>query len=253
VLGLAAAGAVLLIRRDPVAGALVLAPIGAAYLAALLRLYPIADRLTLWFVPLLLVLSCVPVDALVAAIARRRTSARVLVPATAGLLAVAIALAVSFAVPYARGTRGMPLSLYARTARALRFVAEHAGPDDRVLISRYTVPAALWYGDREHLRWDGRFELAFGTPICGGEPIRDSLPGAKEVWLVLGPLANDDWRLGLIRSAMRPYTEADGTWQFGGLIVERYRPRPANARAGNSVPEAGGLGACLLPGPKRLD
>jgi hypothetical protein len=245
-LALSAAGAVLLLRADRTVAAVVLSPIVLGYLLALAMVYPMADRVALWLAPLFLVVACVPLDVVGTVLARRRdprpstydSCTRTVV---AGVAAVTLAVVVAaFAVPVAQGSaHDRPLERYARTAEALRFVASQANATDLVYVHRHTVPAALWYGPRLGLHWDGRFDVSRVANQCAASPW-PTAAGPGTVWLVLGLLANDQATLAAVRDGIGTHGQLVGEWTFYGLSVFRYR-------AGSGADPAG---TCLLRGPR---
>lgn len=235
VLLLIAFGAVSLIARLPRPGMLVVAPLAAGYLLALLRLYPMATRVALWLVPIALLLLGAGADGCVRVcrqLLRRLPDGRFAATARTALPGAAAVLAVLVVLPYlGRAPGNTNADRYATAVQALRHLAANRKPGDLVLShhGNSTSALVLWYGPGVGLRPDGEF--ATSTDVnC--QPDAD-LTGASRVWLLRVPwLHPARARQEPERAAGERYGRlAEERW-FGGVLVLRYdappgRPAPA--------------------------
>ena len=198
VLLLMALGALTLLARAPRQAVLVVAPLGAGYLLALLRLYPLATRAALWLVPLALLLVCVGVDRGVQAgrdVLTRSTERfgswtagrRALVAdATVALpTGAAIVLVAAFLPWLGTAPHGTNADRYAVAEEAVQFLAANRRPGDRVFVhhDKGTSALALWYGPAAGLRPDGEYSAVNGLR-CHTDGRRVGPTGASRVWLL---------------------------------------------------------------------
>ncbi|HWG98399.1 MAG TPA: glycosyltransferase family 39 protein [Pilimelia sp.] len=262
---LLALGVAGLVARAPRPALLVCAPLACGYLLALLRLYPLATRVALWLVPPALLLVCAAIGpaagALSRVLARIRPASgaprlpvrppaggRAAPPAPAGPAPIAghagsgdergalpwprvlaTGLLVLAAAPWWGGVpRDTNADRYATAAAAVRYVAAHRHPGDRVLVHHAKASAALvaWYGPGAGLRPEAHYAVAHG-PRCREAAARVGL-GAGPVWLL-----RLDWeprrRTSQVpeRAAMSAVGRlADERW-FGRVVVLRYATGPA--------------------------
>lgn len=261
VLLLLAAGVVTVLLRTPRHGALLVAPLVAGYLLALLRLYPMASRVSLWLVPLALLLVCAGVDGVVRGgrrllarrLAARRLSGRGLgdrglggrgrltdTAEAAMPYAAAVGLVLLLLPHLGRAPDRTNADRYVTAEEAVRFVAERRRPGDRVLTHAgdSTSALVLWYGPAAGLRPDGEYTGARrGCPPAWAA----ELAGAPAVWLVRVSWApRNQARRDPERAAMSRYGRLAGEHWFGGVVVLHFRPAPQPARIG---------AACLVTRP----
>ncbi len=166
-------GTARLLRRDVPRTALLLAPVPLAVLAGGLSVYPLADRLVLWLVP---------VVAIVLAGALDRDDGR-----RAVVVAVLLALTAGPAV-----VRSLPLAVHTQEVEELRPVLEQVAarrrPGDLVLVDIAAKGAFDFYAPRLGVPRDG--VVLFRTPpagtSCGDDlvALRTGRFGNGRVWLV---------------------------------------------------------------------
>lgn len=154
-LAASAVGAVGLARRAPWALALVLAPVGLLVLASALQLYPILTspagaypwigRLVLFTVPGALLLVAAGLDVLLHAGA----------PALR-VLAALVALALVGPAALEAGRKLVHPPRLQEMREVVRTLAEHAEPDDTLLVYAAARPAMRYYADRAGLPLDPR-------------------------------------------------------------------------------------------------
>lgn len=241
VLLLMALGALTLVARAPRQAALVLAPICAGYLLALLRLYPMATRVALWLVPFALVLACAGVDGLVqvgrklltrsAVRFRSKTVggrrlvniARVALPA-----AGAIVLVAAFLPWLGTAPRRTNADRYAVAEEAIQFIAANRRPGDRVFVqnSKSTSALALWYGPETGLRPDGEYTTASGRQCHNDKrAVRPTI--VSRVWLLrVTWVTRESAVRSPERTAMLPYGRLVGEHWYGGIVVLLYEISP---------------------------
>jgi hypothetical protein len=224
-LALLAAGAVLLVLRRRRPAVVVAVPVVTAYVLGLFRIYPFGARLALWVMPVLLLMVCAVFDALLVAVRDRRLW-RWRGPAArwvAGGLAVLATLSLTWAYAPTIG-RQLPhnqLTLYARAEEAVRYVATERGPMDQVYFGYNTARAAIWYGPRAGLTWEGTFEEARGR-ACAAGPGR--LVEAPRVWLVLRASERmNPGRLGHFHEVLSRSAVLLREKRFNWIVVAEYR------------------------------
>jgi hypothetical protein len=167
----------LLRRRDGLAAWLVL-PLGLALVASALHLYPLATRLTLVFIPALLLGAGAAVQWL--ADAPRRPLARAAVLGTSGLLAADVLI----------GLRNLPF-VREELRPVVQYLATHRRPDDPIYVYYGGLHAFRYYAERA-----GIPPAAYRVIACRrGAWTRyltalDSLRGSPRLWLVLSHAFN---------------------------------------------------------------
>jgi len=170
------AGVLAIGRRRVVLAALLLAPLPLVVAAAVARKYPLDGRLTLFLVPVVLLLLAASVDLLAGA-----TGGRVPVAAlAAGLLVAVVAVQ-----PVSRTLRAFPHPIdVTETRPLLEAIRAQWEPGDRVAVETSAEPAYRYYAARLGLD-PAPIVVALRTRRCGGPPVAPQLATAKRVWFVL--------------------------------------------------------------------
>jgi hypothetical protein len=137
----AGAGMLLMLRRHPRRGLIVLLTLVAALGASAARLYPLHGRLLLFAVPLTFVLLAMLVDALAARPGRWRHAAA---------WGLALGLVALVAMPAA--TIARPPISGADVKGALAYVRDHGRPLDRLAVSAWSEPAVRFYRPQMDMR-----------------------------------------------------------------------------------------------------
>jgi hypothetical protein len=170
------AGLLALGRRRVALAALLLAPLLLVVVAAVARKYPLDGRLTLFLVPLILLLLAASVD--------------VLAPVTGGRapvssLAIGLLVAVVAVQPVSRTLRAFPHPIeVSETRPLLETIGAHWEPGDRVAVETSAEPAYRYYAARLGLD-PAPVVVALRTRPCGGPPVAPQLLTARRVWFVL--------------------------------------------------------------------
>jgi len=179
---LALLGLATMFRLLPWPALLVLLVLLAAVGAAVTRHYPLAHRLALYLLPVLIILLTVPLD-LAARYHRWGPTGMWRPIAVAGTV---VALLITTGPTVSTGIAKLANPDDVTSGRqALAFVASRREPSDVVLADRWASRTFEFYGPREHVRADGL--VAMDVPTngpCGPDPLA-SLAGAARVWLVL--------------------------------------------------------------------
>ncbi|MEV1290087.1 glycosyltransferase family 39 protein [Micromonospora sp. NPDC049679] len=251
---LMALGALTLVARAPRRAALVVAPICAGYVLALLRLYPMATRAALWLVPLALLLVCAGVDGSVQVARNLLTRFRsrtvgghrlvngvmVVLPAAAAIVLVA-----AFLPRLGTPPRGTNADRYAAAEQAVRFIAANRRPGDRVFVhnNKSTSALALWYGPEAGLRPDRDYTTGSGRH-CENDMGVARQGTVSRVWLLrVTWVAKKEAVKNPERAAMLQYGRLVGEYWYGGVVVLLYEASP-----GGKTP-ASALCLSSRPGP----
>ncbi len=200
-----ALGVAALLWRQPAKGALILAPLAVAFAASAARLYPLADRVALYLVPVFALVVAASID-LLARIAGWRGT-------LAGCLAFCFV-----AVPAARASLAMPEEWNRIELRPLAgYLAGRARPGDLVYAYALYEPW-LYYARRFDL---AGLELRRGNRGPAEAPVRDgelvALRGRPRVWVLVTDLS---WPR---REDLRPLFEAKLD-RLGRRLDERSAP-----------------------------
>jgi hypothetical protein len=244
--GLMALGALSLAIGAPRSAALLGAPIIAAYLLALTRVYPMAERAALWLLPVALVFVGAAAETAWSA-ARRLATARPdrmrpgLRLAGAGLPIVIVAAA--FGPQWARMPSDTNAERYDVAEEAITWIATHQRAGDRVYIRDSSTPLAVWYGPRAGLRWDGQYRTRRCRPdTARPDTAGPQLDGTSRIWLLLrawGPARDET--MAAVHMMMSRYGQmVDERW-YGVFAVVLYRVDPLV----EPPPDA----RCLVVGP----
>ncbi|HEX8860081.1 MAG TPA: glycosyltransferase family 39 protein, partial [Actinomycetes bacterium] len=170
------AGVLAVGRRGVALAALLLAPLPLLVAAAVVRKYPLDGRLSLFLVPLVLLLLAASVDVLAGAPAGRARVGAV----AAGLLVAAVAVQ-----PVGRSLQAFPHPTdVSETLPLLEAVRAQWEPGDRVAVETSAEPAYRYYAARLGLD-PTPVVVALRTRPCGGPPVAPQLATAKRVWFVL--------------------------------------------------------------------
>jgi hypothetical protein len=171
-------------RLHPWRAAVVLFVLLAAAAAAVTKHYPLAQRLALYLLPLVIVLLCAGLeDASVAA--GPRALPRRWRPVTTAVVAVALVVTTLPAVGAGISKLWHPDETTAGR-QTLQFVADHQLPSDAVLIDRWGTTITRFYGPRLGVRPTGfvAVQPAGGQP-CAANPLVGLSSGRQRAWLVL--------------------------------------------------------------------
>jgi hypothetical protein len=189
VLALLAVGVAVLAVRDLPGLLVLLAPLGVLLVAAVLRVYPAADRLLLFAVPTVLLLLAAPVDLLTALldpVRGPRPAARAAVTVLAGLAAAGL-VALSAPQVALAGRHAVSPEKEEETRPVLAYVAGHWGPRDVLLFDTSSIPPAI-YGPQVGLD-RGRVGVVSAPPRVGCVPGRLETELRRRydrVWLAWG-------------------------------------------------------------------
>lgn len=180
---------VLLIRRRWDAGVLV-APVAMGFVLAGLRIYPMADRLSMYALPLAAVLMLgftnVPRTA-VAALLQRKWSWR---PIFAFALAIVLVVPVVWQVQaqltsYYPTQNRFALRTWTQTRELVSYLQQHQRPGDIVLAGPTDEVGFRYYGKRVGLPApSGYILLRKPGAQCSGTEIRPVIASATRVWIV---------------------------------------------------------------------
>jgi Dolichyl-phosphate-mannose-protein mannosyltransferase len=174
---LVAAGLVLAARHRPAYGLLLATPVAVGLLLAVLRVVPLATRLALWLVPVLLVAAAVALDAaarvLRAAVAARgspgRVRAALAAVAAAGCLALLVAL-----VPFGASAVSTAATRPGVDDRAaVAWMRSQHRQGDLVLVVGSATRARQWYDHDQRLR-PARMVLPSATAACDQAALRNT-------------------------------------------------------------------------------
>ena len=237
VLLLMALGALTMVARAPRRAGLVVAPICAGYLLALLRLYPMATRAALWLVPLALVLVCIGVDQCVKTgrnvltrTAERLRSKTVgggyglVGHATVALPGGAAIVLVAAFVPWL-GTApdGTNADRYAAAEEAVQFIAANRRPGDRVFVhhDKGTSALALWYGPEAGLRPDGEYTTVSRGP-CPNDTRGVRPTSVSRVWLLRVIWRAKETAVSYPERTALQYERLVREQWYGGVVVLLY-------------------------------
>jgi hypothetical protein len=169
-------GVLALGRRRVALAALLLAPLPLAVAAAVARKYPLDGRLTLFLVPLVLLLLAASVDVLAGATGGRGPVAAL----AAGLLVAVVAVQ-----PVSRTLRAFPQPIdVTETRPLLETIRAQWQSGDRVAVETSAEPAYRYYAARLGLD-PAPIVVALRTRPCGGAPIAPQLITARRLWFVL--------------------------------------------------------------------
>jgi len=222
-LGVAAAtclaGVLAVGRRRVALAALLLAPLLLVVAAAVARKYPLDGRLTLFLVPMVLLLLAASVDVLAGA-----TGGWVRV----GALAAGLLVAVVAVQPVSRTLRAFPHPIdVTETLPLLEAVRAQWEPGDRIAVETSAEPAYRYYAARLGLDAAPVVVVLRARP-CGGPPVAPQLVTARRVWFVLSVWPHSSFAPTALGSPLvadaQPQEQADlAQFQLAGraLRVER--------------------------------
>lgn len=184
VLVLAIGGLVTMARRHPWPAVLVLLVGLTAVAAAVTKHYPLAHRLALYLLPLLVVLLCAGLENVSAAPGSAMLPRRWRV-ITGGAAALALVVTTLPAVTTGISKLWHPDETTAGR-QALQFVADHQLSSDAVLIDQWGTTISSFYGPRLGVRPTGLVAMqpSGGAP-CAANPLAALAAGRARVWLVL--------------------------------------------------------------------
>ncbi len=181
-------GLATLIRRRPWQGMVVGIVLLAAVGAAVTRHYPLADRLALYLLPLLLPMMAAGLADADRTPERRlpgRWSWPVVVLCILGLAATtapAVVTGVSKLVQPDERTAGR---------QAVEFVGRHRQPSDLVLTDRWGLSTVYFYGPRNHVSVGGVFSFPAAPAGCRSDPLAP-LAHYRRVWLLFAHHPSDE-------------------------------------------------------------
>lgn len=171
-------GAAVMVRRRPVAGALVLAPLPAAIAAATVGGFPLRGRLALWLLPVAFVGLAALVTALLPVPSGRRGVAAGAVVVLVGTVVVLPA----FRVLTLAGNPG----IWADIRPVLQAVHRQAQPGDLLWVHEPDAPPAAYYAVAVHVVPTSVLYAAAPPGPCPGDPDLATIAAHRRVWFVYG-------------------------------------------------------------------
>jgi hypothetical protein len=191
---LMALGALSLIKRRPWAALVILAPIGAAFLASAMQRYPVGERVSLFLVPGILLLVAEGVDRV------RRAVTAAWRPLGAAVAATAAIVCVYTLYAY------LPMNFDQDIRDVFAYVRERRLPGDAVYVFYNAGHATAYYGPQYDLRPQ---ETDMG--LCPGKDTRrllhelDRYRGRARLWVIVshavGPFREREAILGYLAAA----------------------------------------------------
>jgi hypothetical protein len=254
-------GAAALLRRHPGDGAVVLAPVVIGFVLAAATVYPMAQRMGLYALPLVAVAAGALVDRPFPLAAAWRARGRWRDPGT--LRAVA-ALAVCWllvavvvlqaAVVFTGQQRGR--RTYAESRQLIAALADRIRPGDVVLAAPDGEPAFRFYGPRFGVAAPAEYvtTTADGRRPCVPDALDATLAGARRVWMVFAFAPPPEHRAELYRALFRrlgtPVVRL--TWPDADAAAYDLVAGPAPAPGDAAVLADQAAAACLAVVPRPL-
>lgn len=231
-------------RWAAILGGVLAAATGAAALHGL----PMADRVALYLVPVILLLAVAGLAGLARACAHLARRCRLRHAAVPTAAAVALALTAAAGPPLGDGLAEVTHPRVRDFGReALWTVARRLQPGDVVVAYHFSHKTIRWYGPRTGVTAAGLLRLVPGeSPDCRPERLEEVLAGARRVWYVYGARWSrhpGDYQVRVARAfmdrgrvaAMHDYGRASGGWILVDLHAGPVR-RPLPAGSGYQPP-----------------
>ncbi|WP_163511548.1 ArnT family glycosyltransferase [Fodinicola acaciae] len=183
-------GAVVLVIRRRWDAALLIAPVAIGFVLAGLRIYPMADRLSMYAVPVAAVLLFGFTDVPRAAVARLLRRQWSPWPVVACLLALVLAAPAVWRVEgqvagYYREQSADSLRTWTQTRQLFVYLKQQLRPGDVLLASPTDEVAFRYYGKRVGLPAPTSYVLLQEPgPACGGAEIRPLVAAASRIWMI---------------------------------------------------------------------
>ena len=165
-------GAVVLALRNRTALLVLTAPVAVAVIAAALHVYPLAGRVSLYLVPLALVVIAAVVE----------------MPSRFARVLLAVAL-LGLSLPHVlQGARAaIEPTKISETRGAVEYIKDHMRPDDSVFVYYTAGTSAKYYAPKAGVPYDGTLYLAGQhDETCLAQPAGPRLEGEPRVWALFG-------------------------------------------------------------------
>ena len=170
--------------------ALIVLPFVLAVVVAILRTYPLRERLGLYLLPFIFMLMCAGLRLFETTFPRKWR------PGGQATLAIVLlaAISVTAASGFWRGINifGRPLD-HTAGRQSAAYIAKHIEPGDVIYIEYpWATTSWGWYGGRDRLPNPGNFSLVASAAGCGSVPGLSQLPVGKRVWVFFDSRGSDE-------------------------------------------------------------
>jgi hypothetical protein len=251
-------GAVTLLRHRPGDGAVLLAPVGIGFALAAATVYPMAQRMGLYALPLVAIAAAALVDrprSLGWPVRRPWPEASVLRAAAAQALCWLLVLVVVVqAASVFRDQQGGRRT-YSESRQLIAALADRVRPGDVVLAAPDGEPAFRFYGPRFGIAAPAEYVTTTADGRrCLPRALEPTLAGARRVWMVFAFAPPPEHRAALYRALFRQLgTPGERlTWPDADAAVYDLTAGPAPAPGDAAVLADQAAAACLAVVPRPL-